>query len=217
MRGRPEYGHQCKYMNLKSILIFIAVTLGVLGGVGALLFQFGSNVDKPVAEIAGEKKHVQGTGAVTLVEFSDFQCPACMSVQEPLKQLLTKYEGKIEFVYRYFPLTNIHKNAQMSAQAAEAAGVQGKFFEMHDKLFATQKAWEGIVDPRETFKGYAKELGLDEAQFATDMESQSTKDAIAVDVLAATRYQISGTPTFYVNGVKTEFPQLEAKLAELIK
>jgi protein-disulfide isomerase len=204
-------------MNIKSILIFIAVTFGVLGGVGALLWQFGSNTDKPIAEIAGEKRHVQGSGPITLVEFSDFQCPACQSIQEPLKQILNKYESKLEFVYRYFPLTSIHKNAMISAQAAEAAGLQGKFFEMHDKLFATQNVWQGVNDPRSIFAGYAVELGLDKDKFVSDLDSQNVKDSVNVDLLAATRYQINGTPTFYVNGIKTEFDNIEAKISELIK
>jgi len=204
-------------MNIKSILIFVAVTLGVLGGVGALLWQFGSNTDKPIAEIAGEKRHVQGSGPITLVEFSDFQCPACQSIQEPLKQILNKYESKLEFVYRYFPLTSIHKNAMISAQAAEAAGLQGKFFEMHDKLFATQNVWQGVNDPRSIFAGYAVELGLDKDKFVSDLDSQNVKDSVNVDLLAATRYQINGTPTFYVNGIKTEFDNIEAKISELIK
>lgn len=204
-------------MNIKSILIFVAVTLGVLGGVGALLWQFGSNADKPITEVAGESKHSQGSGDIKIVEFSDFQCPACLSVQEPLKVILKKYEGKVEFVYRYFPLTSIHKNALMSAQAAEAAGLQGKFWEMHDKLFTTQATWGGVSDPREVFVGYANELGLDKEKFVGDLESQVVREAVNVDLLAATRYQINGTPTFYVNGVKTEFGQIDAKIQGLVK
>ncbi|MFZ2200130.1 MAG: thioredoxin domain-containing protein, partial [Microgenomates group bacterium] len=175
-------------MNSKTIIIFAAVTLGVLLGVGALLTQFGAAGEKPIVEIAGESKRALGSGGVTLVEFSDFQCPACLSVQAPLKDLLKKYDGKITFVYRYFPLTQIHKNAQMSAQAAEAAGLQGKFWEMHDKLFETQTEWEGITNPTETFIKYAETLGLDIAKFRVELESQVVKDAIQVDVSAATRY-----------------------------
>lgn len=204
-------------MQIKTVTLFIAVTLGVLLGVGALLTQFGAAGEKLIADIAGEGKHAQGGGPVTLVEFSDFQCPACLSVQAPLKDLLKKYDGKITFVYRYFPLTQIHKNAQMSAQAAESAGLQGKFWEMHDKLFETQTEWEGITDPTETFIKYAETLGLDSAKFRNDLESQAVKDAIQIDVSAATRYAIAGTPTFYVNGVKTEFPQLETKIKTLVQ
>ena len=204
-------------MNIKTITIFIAVSLGVLLRVGVLLTQFGNNADKSIVDIAGESKHSMGTGEVTLVEFSDFQCPACLAVQEPLKQILKNYDGKVKFVYRHFPLSNIHKNAQMAAQAAEAAAMQGKFFEMHDKLFTTQASWAGSADPSEVFVGYAGDMGLDKDKFLSDMNSQVAKDSVAVDLLAATRYSISGTPTFYVNGVKTEFGQIEAKIKNLTK
>lgn len=202
---------------MKTVIVFVVVTLGVLLGVGGLLWQFGASADKPIADIAGESKHSQGTGAIKIVEFSDFQCPACLAVQEPFNKILKKYEGKVEFVYRYFPLSTIHKNAQIAAQAAEAAGLQDKFFEMHDKLFATQNTWATLPDPREIFSGYALEIGIDKAKFIVDIDSQVVKDAVAVDLLAATRYALSGTPTFFVNGVKTEFGQIEAKLASLVK
>ena len=204
-------------MNIKTILIFVAVTLGVLLGVGGLLYQFGVAADKPIAEIAGEKKHLKGSGEIVVTEFSDFQCPACQSVQEPLKQILSKYEGKVSFVYRHFPLVSIHKNSTVSAQASEAAAIQGKFWEMHDKLFATQNIWEGMADPKATFGEYASELGLDKDKFMADIESQAAKDGVSVDSLDATRFRLSGTPTFFVNGVKTEFGQLETKIEGLVK
>ena len=204
-------------MNTKSIMIFAVVTLGVLLGMGGLLWQFGNTAEKPIVDIAGEMRYRIGSGGVILVEFSDFQCPGCQAVQAPLKQILAKYSGKMQFVYRDFPLTNIHKNAQIAAQVAEAAYQQGKFWEMHDKLFETQKEWSGLTDPREKFGVYAAELGVEKDKFETDMESQVTKDVVSVDILAATRYRISGTPTFYVNGGKTEFGQLEIRLQQLTK
>lgn len=203
-------------MQIKTIIIFIVVTLGVLLGVGGLLWQFGGNTDKPIADIAGASLHTQGSGSVKIVEFSDFQCPACLAVQEPLTQLLKKYEGRIDFVYRYFPLTTIHKNALIAAQAAEAAGLQGKFWEMHDKLFVTQTEWAPIADPRETYAGYVESLGMDKDKFLVDVDSQVVKDAVGVDILAANRYALSGTPTFFVNGVKTDFGQIEAKVEKLV-
>lgn len=204
-------------MNTKTIITFIAVTLGVLLGVGGLLWQFGSTADQPVEDIAGERKHVKGTGAVTVVEFSDFQCPACLSVQEPLKQILAKYEGKVELVYRHFPLVSIHKNATLAAYASEAADMQGKFWEMHDMLFTKQAEWSELSDPMSVFVGYSEQIGMDTAKFAADLESQAVKDVVTTDVLASTRYRLSGTPTFFVNGVKTEFGQIESKLIELTK
>jgi protein-disulfide isomerase len=203
-------------MQIKTIVIFIAVTLGVLMGVGGLLYQFGKSAEKPIEDIAGDRTHKIGSGNITLVEFSDFQCPACFSVQAPLKQILDKYGDKVTFVYRHFPLSSIHKNAQLAAQAAEAAHLQGKFFEMHDKLFANQSVWGAMSDPREEFYKYIESIELNKEKFIADLESQGVKDVVANDLLVATRYRLSGTPTFFVNGVKVEFNQIEAKIESLL-
>jgi len=114
-------------------------------------------------------------------------------------------------------LTSIHKNALISAQAAEAASLQGKFWEMHDKLFQGQTSWEGVDDPREMFSAYAREVGLDEEKFKADLEKAEVKQAVNLDLSAAMKYQLTGTPSFFVNGVKTDFENLEAKLAEATK
>lgn len=204
-------------MKTKTLLTFALVTLGILLGVGGLLWQFGNTTEKPITDIGGEMRYKKGEGMVVVVEFSDFQCPACQAVQDPLKQILAKYEGKVQFVYRDFPLTNIHKNAQMAAQAAEAAYQQGKFWEMHDRLFEKQPEWSGLEDPSEKFGEYVGELGVDKDQWRRDVDSQQTKDVVMKDLLAATQYRLTGTPTFFVNGIKTEFGQIEAKLKELTK
>lgn len=204
-------------MNIKTILIFVAVTVGLLVGVGALLTQFSKSSDQPIADVAGERRHQRGEGEVTVVEFSDLQCPACQSVQAPLAKILAKFEGRVQLVYRHFPLSKIHKNAQIAAQASEAANMQGKFFEFHDLLFAKQAEWSGLEDPTPKFGEYAQELGLDKEKFAADTVSDEAKEAVGVDSAAATRYALSGTPTFFVNGVKTEFNQIELKLSELTK
>ncbi len=204
-------------MSTKSILTFVLVTLGILIGSVALLWKFSKTEVKPIPDIAGSERHVTGKGPVTIVEFSDFQCPACKAVQEPLKQILEKNKGKVKFVYRHFPLSSIHKNAMVAAQAAESAGLQGKFWEMHDLLFEKQTEWEGESDPRVKFAEYATSLGLDSDRFTAEMNSQEAKDAVNADNLVATRYRLTGTPTFFINGVQTEFNQIEAKIAELTK
>ena len=133
-----------------------------------------------------------------------------------MKQILDKYGDKVTFVYRHFPLSSIHKNAQLAAQAAEAAHLQGKFFEMHDKLFANQSVWGAMSDPREEFYKYIESIELNKEKFIADLESQGVKDVVANDLLVATRYRLSGTPTFFVNGVKVEFNQIEAKIESLL-
>ncbi len=203
-------------MQKKTIITFIVVTLGVLLGVGGLLWQFGSTEVKPITDIAGERRHIKGSGAVEVVEFSDLQCPACAGVQEPLKKILTKFEGKVTFVYRHFPLTNIHKNAMAAALASEAANKQGKFWEWHDLLFARQTEWSSLSDPKPKFADYAKELGMDGDRMLQEMDGEDVRQMVSDDLLAATRNRLTGTPSFFVNGVKTEFAQLEAKIAEVV-
>lgn len=204
-------------MNLKTLVTFIVVTLGVLLGVGGMLWQFGKNADKPIADVAGSARHQLGTGEIEVVEFSDLQCPACQSIQAPLKEILAKYEGKVKFVYRHFPLVSIHKNAQLASLVAESSHLQGKFFEMHDLLFARQNEWANLDDPKPKFVSYASELGLDIAKFEVDLNSAEVKEAVNVDVLDSTRFRLTGTPSFFVNGRKVEFGQLELKIAELVK
>lgn len=204
-------------MNIKTILTFMGVTVGILIGVGALLWQFGSGAAKPLEDVAGEMRLKKGEGSVVVVEFSDFQCPACASVHEPLKQVLSKFEGKVSYVHRHFPLTSIHKNALTAAYAAEAAHNQGKFFEYGDALFTKQSEWEGLSDPSEKYVDYAKELGLDAKKFESDLKSRDVAERVSTDMVYANRHALSGTPTFFVNGVQIDFTNLESKLAELTK
>ena len=204
-------------MNMKTMLTFLGVTIGILVGVGALLWQFGSATAKPLSDVAGDMRLKQGEGNVVVVEFSDFQCPACAAVHAPLKQVLAKYAGKVAYVHRHYPLTSIHKNALSAAHATEAAYNQGKFFEYGDVLFTKQAEWEGLADPSEKYITYAKELGMDMSKFETDLNSREVADRVSADMVYANRHALSGTPTFFVNGVQVDFTNLETKLAELTK
>ena len=204
-------------MNLKTMMTFMGVTIGILVGVGALLWQFGSGAAKPLDDVAGEMRLKRGEGSVVVVEFSDFQCPACASIHQPLKQVLAKFEGKVTFVHRHFPLTSIHKNALSSSQAAEAAHNQGKFFEYGDVLFAKQSEWEGLANPTDAYVAYAKELGMDTSKFESDLKSNEVAERVSTDMIYANRNALSGTPTFFVNGAKVDFTNLETRLLELTK
>jgi len=203
-------------MNIKTLITFIAITLGVLLGVGGMLWQFGQNgVVKPIANIAGEMKNVKGEGELIVTEFSDFQCPGCALSQPKLKEMISKYEGKVKLVFRHFPLTSIHKHALVSAYVAEAAGLHGKFWEMHDLLFERQNQWATLNEPKARFVEYAKELGLNEETFKTDMESENVKQVVAKDLAEANRNRLMGTPSFFVDGVEMDLDQIEKKLEEL--
>jgi protein-disulfide isomerase len=153
---------------------------------------------------------------VTLIEYSDFQCPACAAYHPVVTQLLTEYKGKIFFVYRMFPLTNIHPNAKISAQAAYAAYKQNKFFEISDLLFNNQKDWQAQPDPRGIFMDYAKTLKLDAKKFQDDMNSNEAKKYVEDSGNQATSEGINSTPTFIVNGAKISNPASYEEFKKII-
>lgn len=150
-----------------------------------------------------------------LVEFSDYQCPACGSFHQVLKAYEAsgsaqyKIASKIAFVYKNYPLEKIHKNARSAAYAAEAAGMQDKFFEMGDLLFENQKVWEGSNDTAKVFGEYAASLKLDLTKFKKDMTSPEVKNRVDEDMILGNQVGIDSTPTFYLNGKKLEFSTLD--------
>ena len=202
--------------------LFIGIILGTIAIVvaGVLLLSRSAapiKVDSSLLIRSDSHKITSGSGTVTLVEFSDFQCPACGAYYAPVKQLVNDFKSDIVFVYRNFPLTNTHKNAQPAARAAEAAGLQGKYWEMHDMLFETQNDWSSSDSAQDIFVGYAKSLGLNVDQFTKDIDSDTVKNKIQSDVNDAGTLGISGTPTFFLNGVKLENPASFADFESLIK
>lgn len=204
--------------NPKQIGIIVGITLASI----ALLFGIWKLTSKPVAPTVvniklNEKDHIFGKkdSKVVLVEYSDFQCPACKAYQPLVKQVLEKYKDKITFTYRYFPLP-LHLNAVPSAHAAEAAGLQNKFWEMHDLLFQTQADWEGSKKPEEIFVKYAAKLKLDVEEFKKDVKSNETAKRVDEDKNSGAQYGVDSTPTFFLNGVKLDSPQSLADFEKLI-
>ncbi|MEK7590144.1 MAG: thioredoxin domain-containing protein [Patescibacteria group bacterium] len=144
---------------------------------------------------------------IILVEYSDFQCPACAAYYPFVKQLTQDFGDKLQIVYRHFPLRQIHKNADASAYAAEAAGRQGKFWEMHDMIFDNQSEWANKYSVEETFVNYATALGLDIEKFKSDIDSKEVKDKVENDYLSGIRSNVNATPTFFLNGKKILNPR----------
>lgn len=134
---------------------------------------------------------------VTITEYADYQCPACASYNPVINRLLEEYKDKIQISFRFFPLKNIHKNAQISGQAAYAAHKMGKFSEMKDLLYENQKDWETLGDPKETFEGYASSLELDVEEFKTLMNSDEAKNAVNAGEREAMSLGLQSTPTFF--------------------
>jgi len=149
----------------------------------------------PVSE---DRDHVRGPedAPVTLVEYGDFQCPYCGRAEPVVRELLTEI-GDLRYVWRHLPLTDVHPDAQLAAEAAEAAGAQGRFWEMHDLLLWHQDA----LRPPD-LASYAAELGLDVERFSDDLRRHAWTGRVAEDVDSADLSAVSGTPTFFINGVR---------------
>ena len=141
---------------------------------------------------------------ITIVEFSDYQCPFCSQAEPLMDQVLEAYPKDVKRVYKQFPLTSIHPNALPASKAAVAAGKQGKFWEMHKKLFENQRE----LSP-DNYKKWAKELGLDMARFEKDMNSPEVQAQIDRDAADARSAEVSGTPTIFVNGKRLQQRSLD--------
>ena len=137
---------------------------------------------------------------IRLIEYSDFQCPACKSAAPAVAELVDTFSDQFVLEYRHFPLRSIHPNAQLAAQAAEAAAKQGKFWEMHDKLFEMQDEWAQSFNPERFFRTYAEELGLNVDRFRFDLESDEVKDRVNAQYNEAQDLALPGTPSFVFNG-----------------
>jgi protein-disulfide isomerase len=146
-----------------------------------------------------ERDHVVGTATapVTLVEYGDYECPFCGAAHATLEQVRQVMGNDLRLVYRHFPLTQIHPHAYQAAEAAEAAGAQGRFWEMHDLLFENQDRL-GLRD----LIGYAGALDLDLERFVTDLRGHAYAGRLREDFLSGVRSGVNGTPTFFVNGVR---------------
>ncbi len=140
-----------------------------------------------------------------LIEYSDFQCPACAQAAPILDTVMREYEDDVLFIYRHFPLKQIHRHAVISARASEAAARQGKFWEMNKLLFENQDAWEKEGNPTKTFESYATQLGLNLEQFRKDFTSDEVAAKVENDYLSAVKYNLQGTPSFFLNGQRIRF------------
>ncbi len=190
----------------------------VIGGVVAVaLFGIWKMVATPTDGVVStasalditDKDWVKGTSnaPVTLIEYTDFQCPACGAYYPILQQLSEEMGDRLRVVIRHYPLVQIHKNALPAARAAEAAGRQGKFWEMYDLLFINQAEWSNADNPMMSiFPSYAGRAGMDIERFRTDMADTTLDDKITQDRGTGNEMKITGTPSFFLNGEKLKNP-----------
>lgn len=157
------------------------------------------------------------TVPVTLIEYSDLQCPACASYYPVVEQLVREASTTLRFVYRHYPLPQ-HKNAQLAARASEAAANQGKFWEMYRLMFENQTRWAELGDSgaRQTFAGYAADLGLNLETYTADLDSDAVKAKVAADMKGGSDIGVNSTPTFFVNGKAISNPPNYAEFKKLI-
>lgn len=192
---------------LKRILVGLGVGV-VIAGFVWLITQDVQRTQQTTTnleiDLTGGSDWIRGNGEAqaVVVEYSDFQCPACAAYEPVVDRMLEELGDQVVLVYRHYPLTSIHKNAQLTAQAAEAAGLQGKFWEMHDKLFLQQTVWSEVKDPTDMFVAYALDIGIEKEVFLANLNSDQVKELVAEDVASGNRLGVQGTPTFYVNGKK---------------
>lgn len=162
--------------------------------------------------------HVKGNrdAKVILVEYSDLQCPACRAYFPIVKEVLKARENDVFFVYRHYPLS-IHKHANAAAYAAEAAGKQDKFWQMHDLLFENQDEWAEAKDSQKLFEAYAEELKLNLKKFRADMRSKEIKKGVDADIASGNKVGVGSTPTFFLNGEKLRNPRSPQEFIDLIE
>lgn len=190
-------------MSKRFLLILGAVFIGL----GLVFWLTKDKASTPSTSSSQPTKHVIGEGkkGVTLTEYGDYQCPVCSQYYLTLKQVVAKYNSDIFFEYRNLPLVQIHQNGFAASRAAEAAGLQNKFWEMHDKLFEEQSVWSTTSSPTQYFQAYATALGLNVEKFNKDYASKTVNDLINADVseFDKTKNQ-HATPTFFLDGKKVE-------------
>ncbi len=199
-------------MDRNRWLIFGVFCVGVIAG---LIFFSGKNKidvsgrDVFVIDTASEiKDHVYGNAdsKIVVYEFADYQCPGCAGAFPQIKTISDQYKDHVAFVYRNFPLTSGHQHAFAAAATAEAAGLQGKYWEMHDLLFQTRDSWNGMtVEQRRTaFEGYVSELGLNLDQYRSDLSSEKVSMKVNTDRALGLKAGVDSTPTIFLNSKKLD-------------
>jgi protein-disulfide isomerase len=165
-----------------------------------------------------EPAHVLGTASapVHIEEFGDFECPPCGMFHPILEQMHAEFGDKLVITFREFPLVPTHQHALAAASAAEAAGLQGKFWEMHDLLYEHQNDWKKEFDVRPIYEGYAKQIGLDVERYKRDMNGDLVAQRIFADGKRGHSLGVKGTPTVFMNGREVPFENLPAEKLRVV-
>ena len=199
-------------MGTKGWIIFSVVTVVLLGG---LIYFSGQNridvsgfdLEKPISANEtngqiGDNVFGKKDSKVVLIEYGDFQCPGCAGAHPTIKKITEKYEDSVTFVFRNLPMPSLHPHARAAAAVSEAAGKQGKYWDMHNMLYEKQNEWSGASSSERAtvFEGYARTLGLDIETFKEDIASESVTQKINFDLAIAKAKDYKATPSFSLNG-----------------
>lgn len=195
-----------------TIVSIAVVTIGLIA-----LIQFNASSDAPTQGRTADPVRGETTAAVTIEEYSDFQCPACKQLEPTLTKVLQDFPGQVKLVYNDFPLRTIHPNGAAAAEAGQCAFVQNKFWEYHDVLFERQSTWSPETNLDPVFTGYAVELGLDEAAFAACLTNDDTVASITEDEAEGKQASVNSTPTLFVNGERMIGPTYDELRATVAK
>jgi protein-disulfide isomerase len=199
--------------NITRLALVILVPLIVIGVLYGLLGQ-GSIV--PPNRVSASD-HVKGNPeGVTLVVYADFQCPACATEHRVMSQAWPRIANQVQLVFRHYPLTGTHRFAWTAALYAEAAALQGNFWDMHDLLFLNQTYWSTLGDVTGEFDGYLGQLGMDVAQAHQDMRSEAVLQKVRNDQRGGTSAGVRSTPALFVNGRLTTVPQNPVDMITLV-
>ena len=222
-------------MNKKSWIIFAIIVVAIVGGMIYISTQNRLNIsdinnDQLNTAIGAESRngniadHEIGSkdAKVTIIEYADYQCPGCGTAAPKAEALAEKYKDHVRLIFRNFPIASSHPNARAAAAAAEAAGLQGKFWEMNELLYANQDAWKNAnaTERDNIFKSYAEQLKLNIDQYKTDIASNKVKNKIDFDMALGRKHGVAATPTFYINGKNTEMDSsgsIESSVKEALK
>ncbi len=181
---------------MKSKNLAVGIVVLLVAAIGAYFIFFS----QPASQLPRTEHFLGGANAkVVMVEYSDFQCPACGAAEPTVREVINAYGDKIKFVYKHFPLTNIHTNAQKAAEASECASAQEKFWEMHSRLFENQQALR-ISD----LKNYAQQIGLNTTSFSQCLDGGAGATNVKADFNEGLAEKVRATPTFFINGRKIE-------------
>lgn len=201
---------------LKIMLAIGVCTLGLFAGGIYWMSQVQNPANVAVAPeklITADSQTIgPATAPVTLVEFGDYQCPSCSTANTTVKAILAQHPDKIRFVFRHFPLTQ-HQHAQLAAQAAEAAGVQGKYWEMHHWLYEHQAEWSESTNPQSLFSAAAGTLGLNVESFNQTIQNKTHAGKIQQGVADGMSIGVDSTPSFYLNGKPFQGSMAQLKAA----